>query len=262
MTTNTGPEHEARIVRLEGAHNFRDIGGYRVADGRTVATGLVYRAGSLAHLTEEDTQIITRLDIRVVCDFRTNGERLHRPSRLPVEPKIELWSHDHDISPGNLLQAMSGPGASPANSREIMLDLYRKLAFQHAEAFAAVFRLIAHGPLPLVFHCTAGKDRTGTAAALLLDWLGVPRPDIIADYALTDLFLEQGLQLVMKDFGASLLPPDEMAKWTPLMRADTAYIETMFATVEAAHGSVAAYLREALKLDEQTLTRISERLLV
>ena len=261
MTTKIGPEHETRIVRLAGAYNFRDIGGNRAADGRAVATGLVYRAGSLAHLTEDDTQIIARLGIRMVCDFRTNGERLHRPSRLPKDAEIEFWFRDHDISPGNLLQAMSGPDASPENSRDLMFELYREIAFEHAETFAELFRLIADGPLPLVFHCTAGKDRTGTAAALLLDWLGVPRPEVVADYALTDLFLEQGLQLVVRDYGESLLPPSEMAKWAPLMRADTAYIETMFETVEAAHGSVGAYLREALKLDEQMLLRIRERLL-
>ncbi|MCB5945564.1 tyrosine-protein phosphatase [Acidocella sp. KAb 2-4] len=257
--TSTMPGTEARFVRLAGAHNVRDIGGYATRDGRKVATGLVYRAGSLARLTDEDLRVVTELGIRVVCDFRTNGERAHRPSRLPAE--VELWARDHDIAPGNLLQAMSGAEASAEKSREMMLDLYREMAFQHAESFAELFRRIADGLLPLLFHCTAGKDRTGTATALLLDWIGVTRAEIAEDYALTDLFLEQGLMAVMRDYGTDLLPPDEIEKWKPLMRADTAYIETMFAAVEAAHGSVGGYLREALKLDEQTLARVRERLL-
>jgi protein-tyrosine phosphatase len=250
-----------RFVELAGGHNFRDIGGYETASGKRVATGLVYRSGTLARLTDEDQEVIAKLGIRVVCDFRANGERQRRPSRLP-EGDIEIWSRDHEASVGDLLAAMAAPGGSPERSHGLMLDIYRHLAYEQAETFRELFLRLADGPLPLLFHCSAGKDRTGSATALLLHVLGVPHPVIVEDYLLTELFFGRMLEIALHDLGSSALHGTAQDIWEPLMRADAAYLETLFATLEARHGGVEGYLRDELRLEDAVLDRIRARLLV
>ena len=251
-----------RIVALEGGHNFRDIGGYRGADGRMVARGLVYRSGTLSELTDRDHEVMDALGLVLICDFRSTRERERRPSRLPQAASYEIWARDHPMSAGDLTEAMRHPYATPERSKALMVEAYRDLAYEQAPADRERFRRIAAGPLPLVFHCAAGKDRTGIAAALLLDLLGVARADVLADYAITDRFFARGCELVAKDpFGDRLAGIDPRI-WEPMMRADPAYLAAMFETVEVRHGSGEGFIREKLGLDSALIDAIRGRLLV
>jgi protein-tyrosine phosphatase len=251
-----------QLIPFSGAHNFRDIGGYATSDGRCVATKLVYRSGTLARLTETDLARIAELGLRVVCDFRANAERASRPSRLPADAGIEIWVRDHEASAGDLMAAMSGPAATKENSRQLMIEIYRGLAYEQAESCRELFLRIADGHLPLLFHCSAGKDRTGAAAALLLHVLGVPRPVIIEDYLLTELFFDDLLAVALHDLGSNALHGTTQEVWEPLMRADAAYIDALFETLESRHAGVEGYLREVLRLEDGMLDRIRARLLI
>lgn len=259
--TDAGHDFQ-RVLPMEGGHNFRDIGGYPTQDGRQVATGLVFRSGTMSELNDRDHALLDAIGLQVICDLRSNNERQRRPSRFREAATFEIWSRDYQMSTGDLLEVMREPGATPQDLRERMIAAYRTLAYEQAPSYRELFLRIANGSLPLVFHCAAGKDRTGIAAALLLDLLGVSRDLVSADYALTDQSFSRGCELVAKDPIGDRFAGVDPKVWEPLMRADPAYLGSMFDTVEARHGSGAGFLRDELGLDETIVTAIRERLLI
>ncbi len=260
--TMTSPLQDPRILHLAGGHNFRDIGGYVTADGQRVASGKVFRSANLARLTDEDHDLIAALNIRVIFDLRDNRERKRRPSRHAKNARYEVWERDHTGSTADLIAALSAAGATAETSHQKMVDIYKHLAYEQAESYTELFRRIAKGDLPLLFHCAAGKDRTGVAAALLLDVLGVPRETVVQDYLLTEHFFEHNIAIVMTDFDSHALNGVEQAIWAPMMHAERDYIETMFATIEAKHGSVKGFLHEAIGLSDAELDAVRGALLV
>ncbi|GLR68455.1 protein-tyrosine-phosphatase [Acidocella aquatica] len=257
----TSALNDPRILHLAGGHNFRDIGGYITAGGKRVAMGRVYRSANLARLTDEDHDLIANLNIRLIFDLRDNRERKRRPSRHAPDAGYEVWARDHTGSTADLISALSAPGATAETSRQKMVDIYKHLAYEQAESYTELFRRIARGDVPLLFHCAAGKDRTGVAAALLLDVLGVPREAVIEDYLLTEHFFEHNLAIVLTDFDTNALKDVEQSIWAPMMHAERAYIESMFSTIEARHGSVENFLCEAIGLTKAELESVRAALL-
>lgn len=251
-----------RIVPMTGGHNFRDIGGYPTKDGRHTAWGLVYRSGTMAALDDGDRALIEKLGLRMICDFRSSRERERQPSLLPEPADFEIWSHDYEASAADLVDTLSRPDATAAGARAQMIELYRHIAYEQTTGYRALFERLASGTLPILFHCAAGKDRTGVAAALLLDMLGVPREEVIADYALTDHFFERGCELVRTDPWVQKLGEVDQAIWAPVMRADPAYLATLFETIEGRHGSAEGFIRDELGLDDAAIAAIRNRLLV
>jgi protein-tyrosine phosphatase len=255
------PGNPPRVAPLEGGHNFRDIGGYPTEDGGTVRWGRVFRSGTMAQLTDEDHRYLATLGIKVICDFRSNRERETRPTRWSQTHTVDLWTRDHESSVGELIAAVSRPGATAADMRERMIQAYRHLPYEQADSFREIFKRISTGDLPLVFHCSAGKDRTGIAAALLLSVLRVPREKIVEDYLLTERFFERGCHLVMTDPSSHRFAHLDPSIWEPMMRAEPAYIESTFETLTRRHGSIDGYLSEVLGVDEQMRTAIRRELI-
>jgi protein-tyrosine phosphatase len=251
-----------RIIPLSGGHNFRDIGGYRTIDGRMTAWGLVYRSGTMASLDASDHAVLDKLGLRTVCDFRTTAERIKRPSLFAPDAGFEIWARDHDMSGADLVTAFSHAEANRDRSRERMIELYHEIADEQAPTYRELFRRLADGALPLVFHCSAGKDRTGVAAALLLDLLGVPRATVIEDYEMTDLFIEKLADIIRQDPIGDRLADIDPEIWAPMLRADAAYLHAMFAAMEKRFGSARGFLREVIGVDDDMAERIRARLLV
>lgn len=251
-----------RIVPLEGGHNFRDLGGYPAMDEKTVRWNYIYRSGSLADLTPADQDLLIRLGIKLICDFRSNRERQARPIQWPPHPEIEIWFRDHDGSVGDHVKALSRPEFTWRDTRGIMLRSYEELPFEQADSYRELFQRIAAGQLPLVFHCYAGKERTGVAAALLLHLLGVPYDVILEDYLLTGQFFEGLRAMVMSDplIGAFTNNPPDV--WEPLLRVESSYLDAAFTGIKARHGSAETYMADILGVDHQMATAIRNRLLV
>jgi protein-tyrosine phosphatase len=169
-----------RRLPFEGARNFRDLGGYPVAQGVRTRWGLVYRSGTLHKLTGPDLLAFEKLGIRAVFDLRSAAERSYEPDPVPSVhlPVQEALSGEGLVA---LLRANSA-----AEAEEAIFHLYVETLQRRAGVFGQLLGALADpANLPAVFHCTAGKDRTGIAAALLLGALGVDRPAILADYELT-----------------------------------------------------------------------------
>lgn len=247
-----------RVLPLEGGRNFRDLGGYRTVDGRHVRWGRLYRSGAMAGLTAGDYAYLDRLGIRSVCDLRTADERKAEPTVWGGARKPDYWTSDL-LTPRGDLGKVLAPGSHPTPEavREAMKGLYRALPESHAAAFREIFRRLDAGEVPLAFNCTAGKDRTGAAAALILSALRVPRATIVEDYAMSDKVVDYRKVFADKASPLSRLPP-ELAE--PLLRSDPAYIAAMLDSIDARWGSVDAYLLKELGVDKRQLARMRARL--
>lgn len=240
--------HPRRRVPLEGTSNFRDLGGYRASDGRTVKWRMLYRSGGLSRLTDGDVKEVSRLNIRLVCDFRGPEERSAAPSRLPRANPPEVL--DLGISAQAAAAAVKLLGkANVAESTmaDKITNAYRSYPRQHSPQYAALFeRLAAPESYPLVFHCAAGKDRTGFAAAMILSALGVPVETIFEDYLLTNECWPT----------TGLFAREIDAATKALVSARREYLQAALDTIDEAHGSVAAYLRDALGLSDESRNRL------
>lgn len=259
----TGVWTAERVLPLAGGRNFRDLGGYRTDDGQHVAWGKIFRSGTMSGLTVADYDYLARLGIKVVCDFRTAEERKAEPNAWVSDRKIDYWARDYDSGFGELGKLLSSDDVTGEQVRAAMVEGYRRTPYEQAPAYREMFKRLAAGEIPLAFNCTAGKDRAGVAAALLLTALGVPRDRVVADYALSEKIVDFRKELTGGDdkaFSAlAKLPPEVLA---PLMRSDPAYIQAMFAEIERRHGTVANYLKDELGLTGGELQQIREKLLV
>jgi protein-tyrosine phosphatase len=252
-----------RVLPLQGGRNFRDLGGYPTSDGRRVKWGKVYRSGSMAGLTEADYAYLSDLGVKVVCDLRTTEERRHEPNKWVAAQNIAYWTRDYSMSSGELGKLFSGGRMTPAQMKAAMTETYRTLPFEQAPAYREMFKRLAAGEVPLAFNCSAGKDRAGTGAALILTALGVPRETVVADYALSDKVVDFRKAFARDAEGAepspfAKLPPEVVA---PLLASDPDYIRAMFAAIERRHGSVDHYLQKELGVTTAELEAIRTRLL-
>ncbi|WP_338445594.1 tyrosine-protein phosphatase [Pelagerythrobacter marensis] len=251
---------ERRVLDLEGGVNFRDLGGYMTGDGRVTKWETVYRSGSPADLTEADFEELKRRGIRTVCDFRTNEERQSEPNRFAAaNSEIEYWTRDYAMDAGDLMSALGGDDAGPEKSRAAMIGFYRELPGQHVESYRQMFRYLAEGRTPLAFNCSAGKDRAGMGAALLLTLLGVPRETVVADYALSDDIVDYRAELeesaaANPSYAALAQLPWETVE--PLVASDPAYIESAFAALEERYGSVDDFIEQELGVTGQMKAKI------
>ena len=244
-------EDLGRIVKLEGAGNFRDFGGYSTVDGGRVKRGVLFRANRLSELTERDIATLDRTGITTVFDLRSPRERESDPT---------VWQNAHlafhSWPPGHKRRLVDMALEYPRSSdgaRQLMLDFYFELPRTLGHAFGGILREIASGAVPCVIHCSAGKDRTGMAAALVLLALGVPREAVLDDYAMTDRISASEDDMARslftgKDGGAKaqgtmreVFPAEAIA----VMRsARPEFLESAFAGIERDFGSEDKYYRE------------------
>jgi len=249
-----------RHLGLDGAENFRDLGGYATDDGRRVAWGRLYRSGHLGRLTAPDVAAIERLGIRLVCDLRATSERADMTSRLPATNAPDVLELPVDypaLEPGLVRRRLLGRHFAPGALAETVLAAYRAYVTDFAEPFSRLLAALAEpGHAPALVHCNGGKDRTGFAVAIVLLALGVPRTTIVEDYLLTNhLTRWTTRRRTWLVFLASRLRmrPREMRA---LLEAREPYLEAAFTTMETGHGSIDGYLRDALGLSDERRERL------
>lgn len=249
-----------RVLALEGGRNFRDLGGYPTRDGRRVRWGRLFRSGSMARLTEADWEHLVGRGVRTVCDLRTSGERIAEPFAWRDSEGLTYFARDYETSFGELRKVMASPFASGEAARAGMIAGFRELPFEQAPAYRALFGHLKANEVPLVVNCSAGKDRAGTAAALILSALGVAREIVVEDFALTNRTVDL--------YGAMMRPgrthgiagqPPEVAR--AILNADPAYIGAALDSILERHGSVEAFLSDILDVNASELAAMRDALL-
>lgn len=250
MQAMTSPA-PTRSLGLQGATNFRDLGGYPGLDGRPVRWRRLFRSNHLGHLTAEDQRALGTLGLRHVVDFRSPDEvQQTAAARLP-----DVVLHALPIEPviGAQLRSRLADGRGPtaADTAALMQDLYGEFVRLHTARFRALFDRLLEVDEPLVFHCSAGKDRTGLAAALLMSALGVPQPLIEEDYQLTN-------RLWRMERAGQPFPEPVIAV---LESADLAFLRAAFDTIATEFGGMERFLLEQMGLDAARRARLVARYL-
>ncbi len=259
-----------RLLPLEGGRNFRDLGGYATEDGHSVRWGRVFRSGVMTNLTEGDYAYLASLGIATICDYRSEEERHEEPTRWAAGQVDYVTFPDPTTPAGSLFQgALRDPDVTPERVADAMTASYAQLAQDHAGAFGTMFDRLAAGEIPLAFNCSAGKDRAGISAALLLTALGVPRATVVADYALSEQLVDY-----VAEFrgGADDEPAEEGGAYaflaalpleilSPLMRSDPRYIEHALSWMDEEYGGVMNFIREELAVTDAELSAIRAALL-
>lgn len=252
-----------RVLPLEGGQNFRDLGGYRTDDGRQVKWGLLYRSGAMNGLTDRDFAQLEARGIRTVCDFRSTSERVGAPVRWPGKVKPAVFAEDYSMDRD--FAGLMRPNLTGAQAAEAMTAAYAKMPLRFASQYRLMFRELVAGRVPLAFNCSAGKDRTGIAAALILTTLGVPYGTVVEDYLLSNRYYDprKGASGTAADDQTSAfiqhLPPDALKA---LVGVDKRYLDAAFATMRAQPGGFEGYLRVQLGLDAAALKTLRSRYLI
>ncbi|MFN2321711.1 MAG: tyrosine-protein phosphatase [Trueperaceae bacterium] len=248
MTTHTAPSHADRFLALRGTTNTRDLGGLPLIGGGSTVLGRVWRSDAPLVLAPEDLGALARLGLTTVVDLREAGELALEPNALLGHPTVVV----HHVEVWRLVNDRGGRPVDPYD-----ITAFYVAALDHAgDAFAEGARLIADAPGAAVFHCTAGKDRTGVLAALLLEAVGVPRAAVIEDFALTHDRIETVRERLLAEAVRQGVDPLQFGR---LLGATTDLIEPALAHLDRRHGGAVAYLQNA-GVDDGTLARLRAKL--
>src|SRR5580700_10303295 len=267
MTVEGAPP---RHVVLDGAVNVRDIGGYRCSYGVEVTRGRLFRGDSLSQLTDTDTERLDRLGLRTVIDFRTPGEvLLSGADRLPFGVEFvslpvgggDLGAVYELIASGDHERQRRELGDGRA--AEFMVEINRGFVTdaRQREAFGAALRVVcAAGRLPLLYHCSGGKDRTGWMTAIVLTVLGVPRELVLRDYLLSNDFHRTGYAKLRFDLVKTGIVADpELLR--PVLELSATYLGAAFEEADRQYGSFGRFLAYGLEVSEAMLTGLRRALL-
>jgi protein-tyrosine phosphatase len=241
----------ARHLDLAGASNFRDLGGYPGRDGRAVRWRQIFRSNHLGDVTAPDIEVLRGLGLKNAFDFRGTEERgaalcgieeitVHS---LPIEPTVVATLR---------ARAATGVALSPADAVDVMRDSYRNYVRFNTPSFRALFARLLEDRAPLVVHCTAGKDRTGFACALILHALGVPDDLISQDYLLTNRFYR-------RDPSASSDLPDDVRQ--VLGSVEASFLAAAFEAISADYGDLEGYFGDGLGLGARERVALEARYL-
>jgi len=248
--------------KLREFANLRDLGGLAATGSMRVRSGQVYRSAILNVAHDEHLDALKALGLKTIIDFRADGERLHAPTPWEEIGCTDYWCREYVSQAGNLarLFATDAP-RTRASMREAMIKTYRATPMVHAPSYRVLFERLTTAKTPLLFHCAAGKDRTGVAAALILGALGVSREDIVQDYLQTNAFdLLENLKILGSPANAVFFAaPTEIME--PLLAADADYLEATFDELDKSFGSTENYLSNVLGLDAPQLQQLRAHLL-
>lgn len=235
-----------REVKLQGAVNFRDLGGYVTQSGKHVKWGKIYRSAALNNLTDADLEKLQQLSIAKVIDFRGPYEIKSAPDKIPAHAKgINLPAGSENVGDSNYMKNM----LKSMKNDSAILTFYNNIT-PFGDRYRPMFEQLlgTNKDSSLLFHCTAGKDRTGIAAALILSALGVDQKTILEDYAATNYYRRNENVKAIKGMVMMYKLDEEVA--TNMMAARESYLLSTFNVINAQYGSMENYLEKVMGLDK------------
>lgn len=257
-----------RVLNLEKGVNFRELGGYKTTDGKTVKYHKVLRSAGLADLTDNDLQFLKDYGLKIDVDFRSKAETTKKPDKYPAGVRY-VWApvfkedetKSSEVQSKGYIPEIDG---DPTNGYAHMVQVYRDVITD--ESSKAAYRkfftqllLNKNEGETLIFHCSAGKDRTGMGAVFLLSALGVPFETIKEDYLLTNVASKEFVDDLVADLKAKgYTDPDLVNSIRDLMTVHYNYLATAIKTIDKMYGGMDKYIKNELKLTSTEITSLKK----
>lgn len=225
----------SRLLPIEKAYNVRDLGGYATQEGKHVKWRKVIRSGDLNELSENDLKYFESFGLKTYIDFRSKREKETAPDKTVSSLTESVWL---PITPGDMNAALSA--VSPENIPVIMENVYADIIRNYQEEYKEFFRILSiEEKTPLLFHCSAGKDRTGIGAALFLSSLGVSMDIIMQDYLLSAEYIKGKYDFIIKKY----------PQFEPLTTVKPEYLEKAYDVIAKEYNGINNYLTQNLQVD-------------
>ena len=250
----------SHLIHFDKLNNTRDLGGMKTTDGRFIREHLLFRSGSLSELSDHDVETLSGA-VRTVVDLRSDGEREQKPDlMIPGVNYIHIPIVE-DLTGGITREKEADMSLvrkfifKPDEAKAYMTEMYRGFAEDAAaRQYGRFMQLLLDGS-PVLWHCSAGKDRAGIASVIIEEALGVGREDIIEDYLETGEYIRKDIenltgvikQLVGTDHD---LPPETLQY---LFGVEKDYLMTFYSAVDEKSGSMDSFLEESLGVDRNLL---------
>ena len=253
----------AHVITFEGSNNFRDLGGYVTTDGHIIRSGLLYRSAALNRVTPSGFAYLKSLGIRTNVDFRSTDERAKAPVVWPADMDVTVFAVDYRLDNSAMMAIFANGPVTADKAAGAMTEFYRQAPFMFGPQYKTLVHEILKNHTPIVYNCTAGKDRTGVATAVILTVLGVPRETIVADYLASNQYYTPDMprpgeaQDPQTAFFRTLSPDVVKA----FMGVDRRYIEAAFAAIDSHPGGWDGYVHDELGLSDADVADLKTRLL-
>jgi len=245
-----------RRIALDGASNFRDLGGIRTEDGRYVKWGKIFRANRLSDLSKTDLRTLNYLDLKVVADFRYEVESRKHPDKVPTSAKYFQYPiGDKEGTRYLEMKTKVRQGATAPEVKEMFIGIMGEFADSGTVFFQPVIDHLLAEEVPLVFHCSGGKDRTGYMSAMILSAVGVDRKTIMNEYLMSNFYLYQDNRSNYRKGRLVGIDKEVLASGFLVKEA---YMNKVWEVIDKKYGGTDQYLEEKYGLTNEKREKLRE----
>ena len=249
-----------RKIVLDGTSNTRELGGYKTKDGRSLKWGVLYRSDKLSELTDADQEYLLQLGIKRVIDFRSSEEKQNEPDQLPSTLKYIEMPIEADGAIRPKVEAIL-KGDLNEDVGAILVETNKEFISDFSGVYKGFIESLIENQEPTLFHCTAGKDRAGFAAALVLLAVGVPEKIVIEDYMKTNKYTEETIQDYINKINLYSLGSVDAEILRPLLGVEERFIRAALDEIKQKYGSVENFIRDELKIRDESIIELKNFLL-
>ena len=251
---------EFRKLSMDGSYNTRELGGYKTTDGKSVKWGVLFRSDKLSDISLEDQKYLKNLGIQRIVDFRSKAEKTEDPDKIPegvayIEMPIEV-----DGAMRTKIEAIL-KGEINRNVKDFLIEANEEFIKNYSHIYSKFLKDLAKEQKPTMFHCTAGKDRAGFAAAITLIAIGVSKEDAINDYMKTNEYTAERIDEMISKIELMSLYQTDGELLRPLLGVEREYLEAAFKAAENEYGSIENYIRSGLNISEKEIQQLRSFLL-
>ena len=257
---NSFQNEEHRLLPMDGSHNTRELGGYKTTDGKTIKWGKLFRSDKLSDISSADQEYLQNLGIKKIVDFRSKAEKTEDPNIIPTGIKYVEMPISVDGAMRSKIEAVL-KGETDRKVESFLIDANREFVTDYTDVYENFLRGLIDEDVPTLFHCTAGKDRAGFAAAITLIALGVSKADVINDYMKTNAFTQERIEEILGQIKLMSLYQADVEILRPLLGVEQIYIETAFKTAEEKYGSLENFIRVGLNISDADIKKLRNKFL-
>lgn len=257
---NSFQTEEHRLLPMDGSHNTRELGGYKTTDGKTIKWGKLFRSDKLSDISKTDQAYLQNLGIKKIVDFRSEQEKAEDPNIIPTGISYVEMPISVDGAMRSKIEAVL-KGETDRKVESFLIDANREFVTDYTDVYENFLRGLIDEDAPTLFHCTAGKDRAGFAAAITLIALGVSKEDVINDYMKTNAFTQERIEEILGQIELMSLYQSDVEILRPLLGVEQIYIETAFKTAEDKYGSLENFIRDGLNISDEDIQKLRNKFL-